>query len=135
GQTGVAPNAIELHPVLGLRFLGGPVRVPPPPPLPVPRVSGPFSIHVSAYPQTVRKGDRETISARTRSGVVCNLRVTYPDGYVSRARSITESKTAINGLVSWSWSVGSTVLGQSQAQVTCRSGTRTATAGTGFRIV
>jgi hypothetical protein len=35
GQTGVAPNVIELHPVLGFRCLsGGPAPPPPPPPGP-----------------------------------------------------------------------------------------------------
>jgi len=32
GQTGVAPNAIELHPVLGFACLGGTPPPPPPPP-------------------------------------------------------------------------------------------------------
>jgi hypothetical protein len=32
GQTGVAPNAIELHPVLGFRCLGGSPAPPPPAP-------------------------------------------------------------------------------------------------------
>jgi hypothetical protein len=32
GQTGVAPNAIELHPVLGFACLSGPKPPPPPPP-------------------------------------------------------------------------------------------------------
>jgi hypothetical protein len=32
GQTGVAPNAIELHPVLGFACLSGPKPSPPPPP-------------------------------------------------------------------------------------------------------
>jgi hypothetical protein len=34
GQTGVAPNAIELHPVLGFACLQGPGKSPPPPPPP-----------------------------------------------------------------------------------------------------
>jgi hypothetical protein len=32
GQTGVAPNAIELHPVLGFSCLSGKIPPPPPPP-------------------------------------------------------------------------------------------------------
>jgi hypothetical protein len=36
GQTGVAPNAIELHPILGFACLGGPGPPPPPPPPPPP---------------------------------------------------------------------------------------------------
>jgi hypothetical protein len=34
GQTGVAPNAIELHPILGFTCLSGAGTPPPPPPLP-----------------------------------------------------------------------------------------------------
>src|SRR5215212_960793 len=38
GQTGVAPNAIELHPILGFACLSS--KLPPPPPPPVPRPGG-----------------------------------------------------------------------------------------------
>jgi hypothetical protein len=34
GQTGVAPNAIELHPILGFACLRGGLAPPPPPPPP-----------------------------------------------------------------------------------------------------
>jgi hypothetical protein len=36
GQDGVAPNAIELHPVISIEFHGAPPPPPPPPPPPAP---------------------------------------------------------------------------------------------------
>jgi hypothetical protein len=40
GQTGVAPNAIELHPILGFACLAKGRRIPPPPPAPPPPPRG-----------------------------------------------------------------------------------------------
>jgi hypothetical protein len=42
GQTGAAPNVIELHPVLGFRCLGGSPPPPPPPPPPGPRCAASY---------------------------------------------------------------------------------------------
>lgn len=106
----------------------------PPSPPPGPS-SGPFSVRVSASPSSVRKGQELTIRVETRAGASCSIQVTYPDGYVSRASSLSGTRTASSaGTVFWSWHVGSTVTGTAHAAVTCLSGSASATGSVSFVI-
>lgn len=106
-----------------------------PPPPPTSRSSGNLRVRVSASPATVKRGQELTISASTEPGATCSIRVTYPDGYVSRASSLSRREVAGgDGSVSWSWHVGSTVTGTSAANVTCSLGGHTASGGTTFSI-
>lgn len=94
-----------------------------------------LSVRVSAFPTAVRKGEPLAIRALTAAGATCSVRVTYPDGYVSRARSLAGSKTAgSSGSVTWSWHVGSTVTGTARADVTCGLNGVSASGGTTFEI-
>lgn len=111
--------------------------LPPPPPPPPPSGtirSGSLAVRVTASPSTVARGQELTIRAQTRSGATCSIRVTYPDGYVSRARSLSGTRTATSGQTSWSWHVGSTVTGTAHAAVTCTLGAAEGTGATGFVI-
>lgn len=91
----------------------------PPPPPPTGH-HGALSVRVSASPTSVRRGQELTIRAQTSPGAACTVRVTYPDGYVSRARSLAGTRLAGGtGTVSWSWHEGSTVSGVGHASVTC----------------
>jgi cardiolipin synthase A/B len=94
-----------------------------------------LQVRVAASPASVTRGKLLTIAAATSPGASCSIRVTYPDGYVSRAHTLQETKTAAsNGKVSWSWRVGSTVPGTGHAAVTCRLGSSSASASTAFSI-
>ena len=99
-----------------------------------PPVSGGLKLSVSATPASVRKGQELTISAHTASGAGCVIRVTYPDGYVSRASALAGTKIAVRGYASWSWHVGSTAIGTSHAEVTCALGGKSSNASTTFTI-
>jgi hypothetical protein len=83
----------------------------------------------------VSKGQQLTIDVATSPGALCTTRVTYPDGYVSRAAALQTTRIAASdGHVSWSWHVGSTVTGTSHASVTCSLGGASATGSTMFQI-
>jgi phosphatidylserine/phosphatidylglycerophosphate/cardiolipin synthase-like enzyme len=101
---------------------------------PTPTTHG-LHLQVTATPHSVRRGELLTITARTSAGAVCRVRVTYPDGYVSNARELATTQTAdASGTVSWSWHVGTKVLGLAQATVSCTLGSASATAGTTFQV-
>lgn len=97
--------------------------------------AGTLTVRVTAEPASVRRGQRLTIRASTTPGATCRVKVTYPDGYVSRARSLTRAETAgSDGALSWSWNVGSTVAGTSRATVTCAINGRTGVGSATFGI-
>ncbi len=99
---------------------------PPPPPSSKP-IRGPFSVHVTVSPSTVRRGQLLDISAATKPGASCSVRVTYPDRYVSRASALARTEVAgSDGVASWSWHEGSTVTGTGQVSVTCCSAAKPA---------
>jgi phosphatidylserine/phosphatidylglycerophosphate/cardiolipin synthase-like enzyme len=97
--------------------------------------SGPLHVSVTTSPTSVSRGDYLTIRAVTRPGASCRIKVTYPDGYVSRARVLQESRTAASsGSVEWSWREGSTVGGTGHAAVTCTLGSASGTGTASFTI-
>lgn len=104
----------------------------PPPPS---TYSGPLRVTVTTSPASVSRGEYLTIRATTKRGASCGVRVTYPDGYVSRARALQESRTVdSSGAVEWSWREGSTVGGTAHAAVTCTLGSSTGSGTVAFTI-
>ena len=102
---------------------------------PPPRTTKGLRVRVTTNPRSVRRGQLLTIGATTSPGAQCSIRVTYPDGYVSRARSLSSVETAdASGRVSWSWHVGTKVPGTSRASVTCTLGSASATGGATFEV-
>jgi hypothetical protein len=80
GQSGVAPNSIELHPVLATRF-GGSAGSPPPAPTPgKPKPSGNFSVTAYVSPNPVSFGAYPTLYARSTPGASCSAQVVYSTG-------------------------------------------------------
>lgn len=107
---------------------------PPPPPLPVPG-KGDLRLAVSISPRTIRRGDALRITVTTRPNAVCSVRVTYPDGYVSRSSVLAAVHTAgPTGTTSWTYDVGSTVTGAATAAVSCRLGARVGAGAATFTI-
>lgn len=108
--------------------------VPPSPP-PTSSSSGPLHVSVTTVPTSVSRGQYLTIRAVTRPRAVCTVKVTYPDGYVSRAHVLGESRTAgPSGTVEWSWREGSTKTGIGHAAVTCTLGSTSGSGTAGFTI-
>jgi hypothetical protein len=106
GQSGVAPNAIELHPVL--RFsVGAGSSAPPAPPLgkpqPTVRPSGSFSVRAAVNPNPVSYGSYPTLYAYTSPGAVCTASVVYSTGRAPVSFSGSPQTVGGSGKVGWSW--------------------------------
>jgi len=140
GQSGVAPNAIELHPILSIQWGGGGVTSPPAAtttpapvtgtpgpssgtPLPAVGAGGAFTVRVQASPNPTTYRAATTIQAITLPGASCGLRVVYASGTASRRRVLQARQTADGrGVVAWTWRYGSRVTGQAHATVLCMRG-------------
>jgi hypothetical protein len=110
GQTGVAPNGIELHPVLAFRCLSATAASPPP------RSSGKVSLVSVTSP--VSAGSQATLIAAVPTGTSCSIVVTYKSGPSSAAGLYP--KRSSSGRVSWTWTVGSrTTPGRWPIDVSC----------------
>jgi hypothetical protein len=114
GQSGVAPNAIELHPVLGVKFLSGvPAGSPPPPPSSKPtppsstHASGSFAVSAAVSPNPVRYGHTATVTAKSVKGASCSAGVLYASGHAPKSFHGTAQTVGSRGSVSWSWTVDS----------------------------
>jgi hypothetical protein len=107
GQSGVAPNAIELHPVLRLSVGAGntaPPSVPPSiKPQPTVRPSGSFSVRASVSPNPVSYGSYPTLYAYTSPGAVCSASVVYSTGRAPVSFSGSPQPVGGSGKVGWSW--------------------------------
>lgn len=143
GQSGVAPNAIELHPVLGIAFGGGspaPTSRSRGKPRPKPTLtppSGPptgrFSLRAWVSPNPVSYGSYATLSAQTSPRASCTANVRYSTGYPPRSFDGSARTAGSDGMVSWSWhmeSKGSSGTGT----VSCSLRGQTKTATTTFEI-
>jgi len=154
GQSGVAPNAIELHPILSIRWgTGGtapPADVSTPAPvteIPIPTTrtpapasgsgsTGTLAVRVQVTPDpTVYRTDT-TVRASTVPGAHCGVRVVYASGTASTSRALQVTQVAdARGMVAWTWRYGSRITGHAHATVTCtlgdRQGTGTATFAAG----
>ncbi len=140
GQSGVAPNAIELHPVLSIQWGGGGVTSPPAAittPSPVTRTPGPtsgtplpalgaggaFTVRVQVSPNPTAYRAATTIQTVTLPGASCGLRVVYASGTASRSQALqARQMTDGRGVVAWTWRYGSRVTGQAHATVLCTRG-------------
>ncbi|GAC1319173.1 MAG: hypothetical protein NVS2B16_02460 [Chloroflexota bacterium] len=104
-------------------------------PAATPVVGGQTGLRVSVSPATLRRGGRVTVSARTSAGAECAIRVTYPDGYQSRARVLTASRIVpASGELQWSWHVGSRATGRTDVRVSCTLGGSNLSGNTSFTI-
>jgi phosphatidylserine/phosphatidylglycerophosphate/cardiolipin synthase-like enzyme len=137
-EAGILLNNRSLAAVVERTFAGdwsGTSGAPPVPTSTSRSGSHGLSVHVSTSPSSVSKGQDLAVDAATSPGASCTVKVTYPDGYVSRASALKTTRTAAgSGHVSWSWRVGSTVTGTAHAAVTCTLNGSSATGSTSFQI-
>jgi hypothetical protein len=136
GQSGVAPNAIELHPVLGVKFVSGvPVSGPPvhPTPPPSPKSGGSFSLSASVSPNPVRYGQYATLTAHTVQGASCTASVVYSTGRSPVSFNGSAQIVGAGGTVSWSWHMESKGSGGT-GTVTCSYRGQSKTAMANFTI-
>lgn len=132
GQSGVAPNAIELHPVLRFSTGTGNAFPPPPPaskPRPTVQPSGSLAVRALVSPNPVSYGSHPTLYAYSLPGAVCTASVLYSTGRAPVSFSGSAQTIGGSGKVGWSWhmeSKGSGGIGT----VTCmlRGQSRSATA-------
>ena len=130
GQSGVAPNGIELHPVLAIR-IGGSAGSPAATPTPVkrkPKPSGSFSVSTYVSPNPVPYGSHPTLYARSTPGASCTAQVVYSTGRLPVSFDGSARTVGSSGIVGWSWHMESKGTGGT-ATVTCtlRGLTKTAT--------
>ena len=148
GQTGVAPNGIELHPVLSVTKLGAsaPVVAPSPsaPPLvgsntasaapTVPPITGKLSVTVLSVTSPASRGSTATLTAQTTAGASCSITVRYKSGPSSAAGLGRQTATA-NGQVIWTWRVGASATpGSWPITLTCTLASAQAAATTSFQV-
>jgi hypothetical protein len=135
GQSGVAPNAIELHPVLSMRWAGMSALPPSPAGTPTPTVvtGAGFSVRAYISPNPVPYGAYPTLYARTAAGAVCTASVTYSTGYPPRSFDGSARTVGSSGVVSWTWHMESRGTGGT-ATVTCSFHGQTKSATTSFSI-
>jgi hypothetical protein len=126
GQTGVAPNAIELHPILAFRCLTGGSATGPsttaPSRAPAPAPSGSTShtgkVTLTSLTSPVSAGSDATLVVAVPSGTACSIVVTYKSG-PSEAAGLYPQR-AIEGRIAWTWTVGSrTTPGRWPIDVSC----------------
>jgi hypothetical protein len=107
GQSGVAPNAIELHPVLRFTTGAGSSAPPPAPPIskpqPTVRPSGSFTVSASVSPNPVSYGSYPTLYAYSSPGAVCTASVLYSTGRAPVSFSGSAQTVDASGKVGWSW--------------------------------
>jgi len=131
GQSGVAPNGIELHPVLAIRF-GGSSGSPPPAPTPG-KPSGNFSVSAYVSPNPVSYGSYPTLYAKSTPGASCTARVVYSTGRAPVSFDGSAKTVGISGVLGWSWHMESKGTGGT-ATVSCSLHGRIKSATASFRI-
>jgi micrococcal nuclease len=120
GQTGVAPNAIELHPILGFRCLSGSVVNGPGAAAPAPPARGSHTgrVKLSSLTSPVDAGSDATLVVAVPNGTTCSIVVTYKSGPSEAAGLYPQS--ASSGQIMWTWMVGTrTTPGQWPIDVSC----------------
>jgi hypothetical protein len=135
GQSGVAPNAIELHPVLAMQWAGT-SPLPPSPvgtPRPTTGAGAGFSVRAYVTPDPVPYGAYPTLHARTAVGAVCTASVVYATGHAPRSFDGSARTVGSSGVVGWTWHMQSSGTGGT-ATVTCSVGGQTKSAKATFSI-
>jgi hypothetical protein len=120
GQTGVAPNAIELHPILAFRCLtgGGTSGSPPASPTPPTGVSHSGKVRQVSLTSPVSAGSDATLVVAVPSGTPCSIVVTYKSGPSEAAGLYPQRARA--GRITWTWTVGTrTTPGRWPIDVSC----------------
>ncbi len=138
GQSGVATNAIELHPVLDVQFGGNPKPLPPvtkrpisPSPPPSPK-GGNFTLSAYVSPASMPYNAYPTLYARTVPGAGCTASVVYSTGRQPRSFDGSTRMAGGNGLVSWPWHEETTGSGgTASVQCTYRGQSKTVLASFG----
>jgi hypothetical protein len=135
GQSGVAPNAIELHPVVAMRWAGMAPLAPSPASTPVPTTATGAGFSVRAYvtPNPVPYGAYPTLYARSSVGAVCTASVVYSTGHAPRSFDGSARTVGSSGVAGWSWHMESRGTGGT-ATVTCSFGGQTKSATASFSI-
>jgi hypothetical protein len=134
GQSGVAPNGIELHPLLSFSLGGHTTGDNPAPPAaqPTPRPSagGTFGVQAYVVPSTMPYGAYPALYAKTKPGATCSATVVYSTGRSPASFDGSSRSVGSSGTVSWSWHEETSGSGGT-ARVTCsfRGQTKIATAG------
>lgn len=107
GQSGVAPNGIELHPVLDIQFGKNaspqPKPGPGPPPAPPGHGSGTFTLHAYVSPSSMPYNAYPTLYAQTVPGATCTASVVYSTGRAPRSFDGSARTASGNGVASWNW--------------------------------
>jgi hypothetical protein len=120
GQTGVAPNAIELHPIPGFRCLtgGGTNGSPTVSPTPPASVSRKGKVKLLSLTSPVDAGSDATLVVAVPTGTACSIVVTYKSGPSSAAGLYPQR--ASGGHIDWTWMVGTrTTPGRWPIDVSC----------------
>jgi hypothetical protein len=135
GQSGVAPNAIELHPVLSMRWAGMSPLPPSAATTPGPTTGTGARFVVSAYvsPNPISYGAYPTLYARSSAGAVCMASVVYSTGHAPRSFDGSAQTVGSSGVVGWTWHLQSSGTGGT-ATVTCSLSGQTRSAKAGFSI-
>jgi hypothetical protein len=133
GQSGVAPNAIELHPVLristGARSTLPPSAPPSSKQQPTVRASGSFTVRAAVSPNPVSYGSYPTLYAYSSPGAVRSANVLYSTGRAPVSFSGAAQTVGSSGKVGWSWHMESRGSGGTGTVVcTLRGQSRSATA-------
>jgi len=108
GQTGVAPNGIELHPILAFRCLTASAAP----------TTGQGKVKLVSLTSPVNAGSDATLTVAVPNGTSCSIVVTYKSGPSSAAGLYP--KRANGGRISWTWTVGTrTTPGRWPIDVSC----------------
>src|SRR5262249_43728400 len=113
GQSGVAPNGIELHPVLSVVSIScalapPPTPIPPSPtPAPVTTPTPPAAsgVTINFVTSPVARGAAASASAITSPNAHCSITYITPGGNTSTAAGLTPKNADGAGSVSWSWNI------------------------------
>jgi hypothetical protein len=135
GQSGVAPNAIELHPVLRFNAGAGSSSSPPPAskPQPTARPSGTFSVRAAVSPNPVSYGSYPTLYAFSSPGAVCTASVVYSTGRAPVSFNGAAQTVGSSGKAGWSWHMESRGSGGT-GSVTCALRGQSKSATSSFTI-
>jgi hypothetical protein len=119
GQTGVAPNGIELHPILAFTCATGVVVSGSPAPKP-PSAAPPGKVGLVSVTSPISAGSHATLVVKAPSGAACSIVVTYKSGPSSAAG--LQPQSVHSGRISWTWTVGTrTTRGRWPIDVSCGS--------------
>ena len=116
GQTGVAPNGIELHPILGFRCLSGVVVDGSAPAAKSPGARA--KVRLVSLTSPIGAGSDATLAVAVATGTSCSIVVKYKSGPSSAAGLYPQRAKA--GRVSWTWMIGTrTTPGRWPIDISC----------------